>query len=445
MKKQTKLMAVLSTAVMMAAVTPAFTAPVMAQSTGWVETDGNWKYFDADGYNMTDSWKKQGGDWFYLGEEGFLTFNSQVDEYYVGSDGKRMMNHWVSISNENNWDSPEAPENYWLYYGKDGKSVTSRWQTINDKWYYFNSDGHMVTGKAEIEDATYYLGNADDGVMKTGWIQLEENTDDPEENTSWYYFDRNGKMVANQIDKKIEGSYYTFVNGKMQTGWFKLPESDSPVATASDADASSDSAKGFQYYDKETGRRANGWMNIEGAPGVSTPDEVYNFHFKNGKPLYAETGIQVFTVASNKYGFNTKGEMQTGLKVVTLENSETANFLFGTDGVMKAGKQVIYNEDLDQSQTWFFYTDGSRKGQGFHGFRDNAIYEYGLRKDADADVRFAPVSFQDKQYLVNTSGIIQKASASSKSSEKSDLGAGHKDVKDANGKVWTVDVSGIIK
>lgn len=445
MKKQTKFMAVLSTAVMMAAVTPAFTAPVMAQTTGWVEEDGSWKYFDADGYYLTDSWKKQGGDWFYLDAEGFITFDSQVDEYYVGSDGKRVMNHWVSVANEADWDSPDAPENYWYYYGKDGKNVTSRWQSINDNWYYFNSDGHMVTGKAEIDGDTYYLGDSTDGVMKTGWVQLEDNTDDPDDSTSWYYFDRNGKMVTNQVDKKIDGSYYTFVNGKMQTGWFKLPEGEPSTATASNAEETGNSVKGFQYYDKESGRRANGWMTIEGAPGVSTPDETYNFFFKNGQPFHAETGIQVFTVASNKYGFNTKGEMQTGLKVVTLENGETAHFLFGTDGVMKVGKQVVYNEDLDQNQTWFFYTDGSRKGQGFHGFRDNAIYEYGLRKDADADVRFAPVSFQDSQYLVNTSGIIQKATSSSKSSVNPDLGSGHKDVKDANGKVWTVDVNGIIK
>lgn len=444
MKKQTKFMAVLSAAVVMAAAAPAFTAPIMAQSAGWVQEDGNWKYFDADGYYMTDSWKKQGGDWFYLDGEGFLTFDSQVDEYFVGSDGKRVMNQWISIANESDWDTPDSPENYWYYYGKDGKNITSRWQSVNDKWYYFDSDSRMVTGKTEIDGAVYYLGNSTDGVMKTGWIQLEENTDDPEESTAWYYFDRNGKMVTNHVDKKIDGSYYTFVDGKMQTGWFQLPEGEPSAATASNAEVK-DSVKGYQYYDKDSGRRASGWMNIEGAPGISTQDETYNFYFKNGKPFHAETGIQVFTVSSNKYGFNTKGEMQTGLKIVTLENGETAHYLFHSDGVMKVGKQVVYNEDTDQNQTWFFYTDGSRKGQGFHGFRDNAIYEYGLRKDADADVRFAPISFQQQQYLVNTSGTIQKASSSSKSTEKPDLGTGHKDVKDANGKVWTVDVNGIIK
>ena len=62
----------------------------------------------------------------------------------------------------------------------------------------------------EIDGSTYYLGDSTDGVMKTGWLQLEDNTDDPDESISWYYFDRNGKMVENQVDKKIDGSYYTF-------------------------------------------------------------------------------------------------------------------------------------------------------------------------------------------------------------------------------------------
>ena len=60
------------------------------------------------------------------------------------------------------------------------------------------------------------------------------------------------------------------------------------------------------------------------------------------------------------------------------------------------------------------------------------------------NLRYAPAEFNGKQYLVNTSGMIQKASSSSKSSEKPDLGNGFKDVKDANDKVWVVDTQGVI-
>lgn len=304
-----------------------------------------------------------------------------------------------------------------------------------------------MTGKVEIDDATYYLGEANDGVMKTGWIQLENESDDPEMTHSWYYFDTNGKMVENQVDKKISGDYYTFVDGVMQTGWFKLPVSEQEEnATPSDAtENTAATVAGYQYYEPENGKRVTGWRTIEGVEGISQEGELYNFYFKNGKPYHAESGLQLFTVESKKYAFNTKGEMQTGLKVVNLEGGEVANFYFAEDGVMRTGKQVIYNEDLDENQTWFFYTDGSRKGQGFHGIRDNTLYEYGLRKDADSDLRLAPMTYDGNQYLVNTSGSIQKASSSSKSAAKPELGNGFKDYKDSNGKTWVVDVNGIIQ
>lgn len=135
----------------------------------------------------------------------------------------------------------------------------------------------------------------------------------------------------------------------------------------------------------------------------------------------------------------------TGLQVVTTESGSTANYYFGDDGVMKTGKQTIYDEDLDENQTWFFLTEGGNKGQGFHGVRDNHVYRQGLRLDAERDLRYAPVELDGVQYLVNPSGTIQKASSSSKSDAKPELGKGFKDYKDSNDKIWTVNTSGVIQ
>ena len=79
---------------------------------------------------------------------------------------------------------------------------------------------------------------------------------------------------------------------------------------------------------------------------------------------------------------------------------------------MKTGKQTIYDEDLGENQTWFFYTDGGNKGRGFHGVRDNNVYVQGLRLDADRDLRYAPAQLDGVSYLVGTNGAIQKASSS---------------------------------
>jgi len=423
MKKQIKWTAALSTAAIMAVLTPVVSAPAMAQSAGWMQENGTWMFYDEDGYAVTDTWKKQDGTWYYLDENGQLSFDRQIDEYYVDADGKRVTSQWVKASDDES-------ELNWFYYGSDGKITVSKFRTIDNKTYYFDADGHMVTGLLEIEGDTYYFG--EDGAMKKGWIELEAEEHD--EDPSWHYFDSKGKMIQNELDKKISGSYYTFKDGKMQTGWYQLSAEET---SASNAD-------GYQYYDTD-GKRASGWRTIEGIPGLSTQDEQFHFYFKSGKPYFAQSGIQVFNINSDRYGFNTKGEMQTGLKSVTLEDGSTANYYFGTDGVMRTGKQTIFNEEEGTNQTWYFHTEGDKRGQGYHGIRDNVIYENGLRKQADADFRYVSVPFEGKNYLVNVSGAIQKASASSKSSSRPDLGTGFRDIKDANETVWTVDVNGIIQ
>ncbi len=455
-------LAVLSTTAVLTAVLPSIPAWIpgtvqtaFGASAGWVEEDGELRYRDSDGYYLTDTWKKKDGEWYYLGEDGRLTRSSMVDEYYVDADGKRVVNCWIGEDGEE-WDD-ESPDTFWYYFGKDGKAVTSRWQVIDGKYYYFNEESHMQTGKIELDGFTYYLGEENDGVMKTGWIQLENESDDPDNELVWHYFDGNGRMVMNQIDRKIENHYYTFENGILQTGWYQLPASDSANATgtegennlasasnATDASATSvPQISSYQYYE-EDGKRANGWYTIEGAPEISEEGELFKFYFKNGAPYYAQTGVQTFSVESRRYGFNTRGEMQTGLQEVTLEDGTTANFYFGEDGVMKTGRQSIYDEDLDETQSWFFYTDGGNKGQGVHGVRDNSVYRRGLRLDADRDLRYAPADLDGTLYLVNTSGAIQKASASTKSSSRPELGNGFKDFKDSNDKIWVVDRNGII-
>ena len=96
MKKPIAMMAVLSTAAVMAAVTPSIlpsadAARVMAAAAGWVDENGSWRYLDSDGYYLTDSWKKKDNDMYYLDEEGQIATDMIIDdEYYVDETGKRI-------------------------------------------------------------------------------------------------------------------------------------------------------------------------------------------------------------------------------------------------------------------------------------------------------------------------------------------------------------------
>ena len=269
MKKQTKIAAVLSAAAFMMMVSG---LPVYAASYGWV-TEGDAKvYYDEDGYLTTDAWRKRGEDWFYLGEDGQIVKSAKIDEYYVDDEGKMVTNAWVELKNEEDPDSPETPDTFWYYFEKDGKPAVSKWVKFDSKWYYFDESGHMATGKTEIDGATYYLGTEKDGFMRTGWIRLEENSHAPGASESWYYFNSDGKMVTTQYDKKIDGSYYTFIDGKMQTGWllynntwYYLSESGAMVTgwiTLGDK----------AYYLGGDGGMLTGWQNIDGQIYYLYPD-----------------------------------------------------------------------------------------------------------------------------------------------------------------------------
>ena len=78
MKKHIKWTAALSTAAVMTALTPSFTAPAMAQTVGWVQENGIWMFYDEDGYSVTDTWKKHDGQWYYLDEIGRASCRERV-------------------------------------------------------------------------------------------------------------------------------------------------------------------------------------------------------------------------------------------------------------------------------------------------------------------------------------------------------------------------------
>lgn len=448
MKKQTKFFAVMSAAAFMALV-PAVSGQihtVLAADCGWTEEDGSMVFYDEDGDLMTDTWKKEGDAWYYLNEDGHVSLNQKLDDYYVGNDGKMVKNLWVELANEEEHDSPESPASFWYYFDEDGTCITSNWLKQNNKWYYFNESGHMTTGKVTIDGATYYMGEENDGTMKTGWIKLEENASNPDAEEGWYYFNPNGKMVETQYDKKIGDAYYTFIDGKMQTGWVEMPKEIEESATDSNAAAIEKTIGDYQYYGSAgDGKRANGWYTIEGIDGLHEADEAYTFYFKHGKAYHAsEKGNELFTVNGKQYAFNEQGIMQTGRQIVNIGDGEIANFYFDENGVMKTGKQSIYNEETGETENWFFHSEGTKKGQGYHGLRDNTLYIYGKRQEASSDEKYAPAVLNETTYLVNTSGSVQKASASSTSAAKPELGRGYKDFKDMNGKTWIVDVNGIV-
>ena len=286
MKKQTKLVAVLSTASLLAigASMTSFAA------TGWVEEDGTWVYYNRDGERATDSWKKSGNSWYWLDENGEMAIDQLIEDdedyYYVDINGVMATNQWVAIENEDAGEDDE-PEHYWYYFQANGKALTNgnnsnvALKTVNGKKYAFDEEGRMLFGwvnkdTAERIDDTdgdafkegdYYFGSSDDGAMTTGWLQLDitydEATNDyeiapvfneDEDQTRWFYFGSNGKKVKAddgdlEKEKTINGRRYAFDEyGAMIAEWsLDVDEINDRFATASANSALGNT--GDAYYD----------------------------------------------------------------------------------------------------------------------------------------------------------------------------------------------------
>ena len=88
MRKQTKLVAVLSAAALLA-----MGASMTSFAAGWEKDDaGVWHYYDSDDEMVTDEWKKDGGKWFHLDEDGEMETDTWVDDdYYVAEDGHMLI------------------------------------------------------------------------------------------------------------------------------------------------------------------------------------------------------------------------------------------------------------------------------------------------------------------------------------------------------------------
>ena len=80
MRKQTKLVAVLSAAALLA-----MGASMTSFAAGWEKDDaGVWHYYDSDDEMVTDEWKKDGGKWFHLVASGSTSTKMAIWKQTLG-------------------------------------------------------------------------------------------------------------------------------------------------------------------------------------------------------------------------------------------------------------------------------------------------------------------------------------------------------------------------
>ena len=416
MRKQTKLVAVLSTAALLAigASMTSFAA------TGWAEEDGTWVYYNRDGERATDQWMKSGNNWYWLDSDGEMAIDQLIEDgdnyYYVDINGVMAANQWVAIDNEDAGQDDE-PDHYWYYFQANGKALTQgdndkvSLKTVNGKKYAFDDEGKMLFGWVDensaervddtdgdaFKEGTYYFGGEDDGAMTVGWLQLDVTYDeatndeykytapvfnDDEDQTRWFYFKSNGKKIYAEDgdrtkDKTINGKKYAFDEyGAMVAEW-SLDEEDlegKSLASYSDAvksgkiDAGKASAndivtgkafnakysEAWKYFNSvEDGARVSkGWFKV--VPAEYLNDEKYN---DDEDYWYYADG------SGNLYA----GEFKT---------IKGKKYAFRNDGRMIDGLKFIYEDKDAQSLTVWADDDDPYRFDSEDDFDDNApLYE----------------------------------------------------------------------
>ena len=460
MRKQTKLVAVLSAAALLAI--GASMTSFVAQ--GWQEENGTWVYYDKDGYQVTDQWQKSGNNWFYLNGDGEMATDELIDDgnnyYYVDSNGVMVANSWVAVENENAGEEDE-PDAYWYYFQANGKAYKSTgaasWKTINGKQYAFDSEGKMLYGWVSKADATritgdlawqtgdYFCGDENDGARASGWAKIAVVDDDGEDQNYWFYFNpSNGTKTVDNNKKSINGKKYSFDDyGVMNSEW-----------TYVDASAATAAVSAYSYYNgaDEGWRLQKGWVKAVPAEDVDpegNDNEDTHWYYADGSGNIYNSAIK--TINSKKYAFNQKGEMLSGLwalnmsgndivvkkdgtidglkiddadKIEDVKDAKYDNYTIyyfggGEDGAAKTGNQNI---DIDgESYAYTFGTTGTAKYKGEQTTsvtsKTKAIYVRGQKVKADKDYRYEATNLSgDKstgaaalnKYLVNTSGSIMK-------------------------------------
>ena len=124
MRKQTKLVAVLSASALLAI---GASVTSFAASGRWAEENGTWVFHDKSGDKVTEEWQKSGEYWYWLNEDGEMATDQLIEDddnyYYVNENGVMVQNGWRSVENEDyDGDDEDEPMNYWYYFGANGKA-----------------------------------------------------------------------------------------------------------------------------------------------------------------------------------------------------------------------------------------------------------------------------------------------------------------------------------
>lgn len=230
----------------------------------------------------------------------------EADYYYGDSSDGSLKYGWIKISDLSNITGYDDYSTLWLYFGTNGKKVTSASKTIDGNKYSFDTNGVMISGwVATASDTKYYSDESDGYLAKNTWIHAipgadVDATDYSEGTMRWFYANSSGQIYRDTV-KKIGSKYYVFDSvGRMVAGLVDLDQdstTNAKIATKLDLESTSSkdiingnygaSLRFFSNDEENDGSMSTGTVKIE------LEDGEYTFGFSS-------TGVAYHGIKNNK-------------------------------------------------------------------------------------------------------------------------------------------------
>ena len=373
-------------------------------------------YFDTDGIMLTG--------WVTTGE-GTSAVNEATDyvkdhTFYCDETGARVEGAWVKDTKPGTDDDDADADEYWYYLKKaTGKPATGKQSNINGQIYLFNGEGQMQYGwvaatsdsntkfyqldeeddekaMSTAEGDVYYCGDEDDGhAKKNKWMKtwLPDDTDEEEDDKSWFWFDKNGKLYRPETGSDA-------VKYKLEEGKLIVDKNSYGVA-------------------KKKVNSKDYWFNGDG-------EMLSKFYLIDDNMYY--------------FGGSDDGSMKTGSQSVKDNAGDTYKFYF-------------YTKDQSSEYT---SNDGKtlHKGAGVIGNQNNKLYYYGMLIQAD-DYKYQIAEVNDHKFIINSNGSIQHSNTeykedgdvliNAKSAKYDTLSKQYKYATDVTSNVADVDLSDFVE
>ena len=363
------------------------------KSYDWEEQE-SWFYYGSDGKRVYGFQTIEGSTYYFEPNYGYMAtgvWSIGEERYFFGTDGK-MITGWQKHKRYS-----EDKKEYWYYYGIDGKRLNG-FQKVNEytfyldneygmytgllhfwnddytveDFYFFDSNGRMQIGWVDTDEGRFYFGA--DGKRLTGWQYIDG---------IWYYLDHTPQTGTQTIyDGNGNSSYYFFdENGKMQTGWQKHKR------------YSDDEEEHWFYYDAD-GKGLFGWQTINnetyyidysigayqnGVYELEKDDKISFYQFdEDGKMVGKRISIYTTGWVENGAGIWQYGD-KNGCALVGIQTVDGVLYFFNDQGNMLTGwiesggkwyyaapnGSLSHNTWMNVGDSWYYFLENGEMAVGW--------------------------------------------------------------------------------